>query len=71
MKYTIVIHTAEEGGYWSEVPAIPGCGSQGETLEEIKRNTAEAIEGCVQSLADEAKKKSKREKGSRVLALSV
>src|SRR5258708_2391269 len=49
----VVIHPAEEGGYWSEVPAIPGCGSQGETLEEVKRHTVEAIEGCVLSLTEE------------------
>jgi predicted RNase H-like HicB family nuclease len=71
MKYTVVIHAADEGGYWSEVPAIPGCGSQGETLEEVKRNTVEAIEGCVASLTEEAKKKSRRDKGSRVLALAI
>jgi predicted RNase H-like HicB family nuclease len=71
MKYAVIIHSAEEGGYWSEVPAIPGCGSQGETLEAVKRNTAEAIEGCVQSLTAEAKKRSRREKGARVLALAV
>ena len=71
MKYAVVIHSAEEGGYWSEVPAIPGCCSQGETLDEVKRNTIEAIEGCVLSLTDEAKKKSRRERGSRVFALAV
>ncbi len=47
MKIQIVVHEAEEGGYWAEVPAIPGCASQGETLEELQRNIREAIEGCL------------------------
>ena len=47
MKFKIVVHRAEEGGYWAEVPAIPGCASQGDTLEELKQNIQEAIEGCL------------------------
>ena len=38
----VVIHEAEEGGYWGEVPSLPGCCSQGETREELLRNMAEA-----------------------------
>ena len=44
MEYTILIHKAEEGGFWAEVPALPGCFSQGETIEETIANTKEAIE---------------------------
>jgi predicted RNase H-like HicB family nuclease len=47
MKIKIVIHEAEEGGYWAEVPAIPGCVSQGETMDELLANIQEAIEGCL------------------------
>lgn len=47
MKLKIVIHTAEEGGYWAEVPAIVGCATQGETFEELLENIYEAIEGCL------------------------
>ncbi len=47
MKIQIVVHEAEEGGYWAEVPAIPGCASQGDTMEELQRNIREAIEGCL------------------------
>ena len=47
MKLKVVIHRAEEGGYWAEVPAIPGCVSQGETREELLTNVQEAIEGCL------------------------
>lgn len=44
MEFTILIHKAEEGGFWAEVPALPGCFSQGETIEETIANTKEAIE---------------------------
>lgn len=47
MKIKVVVHEAEEGGYWAEVPAIPGCATQGETLEELMTNLHEAIEGCL------------------------
>jgi predicted RNase H-like HicB family nuclease len=47
MKVNVIIHKAEEGGYWAEVPAIPGCATQGETMEELLVNVREAIEGCL------------------------
>lgn len=47
MKLKVIIHKAEEGGYWAEVPAIPGCTTQGETLKELEKNLHEAIEGCL------------------------
>ena len=47
MKIKVVVHEAEEGGYWAEVPAIPGCASQGETMDELLKNVREAIEGCL------------------------
>ena len=43
MEYTIVLHPAEEGGYWAEVPALPGCYSQGETVEKTLMNIKEAV----------------------------
>ena len=47
MKLKVVVHEAEEGGYWAEVPAIPGCATQGETFEELLSNIYEAVEGCL------------------------
>ena len=47
MKLKVYIHKAEEGGYWAEVPAIPGCVTQGETFEELLPNIYEAVEGCM------------------------
>jgi predicted RNase H-like HicB family nuclease len=44
MKLKIVVHPAEEGGYWAEVPALPGCASEGETMDEMLANIREAIE---------------------------
>jgi len=52
MEYTVLIHAAEEGGYWTEVPALPGCFSQGDTIEEALANTKEAIECHVAGLRD-------------------
>jgi predicted RNase H-like HicB family nuclease len=47
MKIKVIVHEAEEGGFWAEVPAIPGCATQGETMEELLRNLQDAIEGCL------------------------
>jgi predicted RNase H-like HicB family nuclease len=47
MKIHAIVHKAEEGGYWAEVPSIPGCATQGETMEELCSNLHEAIEGCL------------------------
>lgn len=47
MNLKVVIHEAEEGGYWAEVPAIPGCASQGDSFDELLVNLREAIEGCL------------------------
>ena len=47
MKIKIVVHEAEEGGYWAEVPAIPGCATEGDSVDELISNLREAIEGCL------------------------
>ncbi|MBI2753547.1 MAG: type II toxin-antitoxin system HicB family antitoxin [Betaproteobacteria bacterium] len=47
MKVKVIIHEAEEGGDWAEVPAIPGCVTQGETKEELLKNLQDAIEACL------------------------
>ena len=47
MKLKVVVHEAEEGGYWAEVPAIPGCATQAESFEELLSNLYEAVEGCL------------------------
>ena len=47
MKLKVVIHKAEEGGYWAEVPSIPRCATQGETFDELLSNIYDAVEGCL------------------------
>ena len=47
MKITVIVHQAEEGGFWAEVPGIPGCATEGETLDELMKNLREAIRGCL------------------------
>jgi predicted RNase H-like HicB family nuclease len=52
MKLTILIHPAEEGGFWAEAPALPGCVSQGESYEETLANIREAAEGGLEVAAE-------------------
>jgi len=47
MKLKVIIHQAEEGGYWAEVPALLGCATQGDTFEELLENLYEAVEACL------------------------
>jgi predicted RNase H-like HicB family nuclease len=49
MTLQAIVHDAEEGGYWAEVPALPGCMTQGETMEELRANLLEAIEGWTEA----------------------
>ena len=46
MKIKVIVYT-EETGYWAEVPALPGCATQGNTFEELLQNLYEAVEGCL------------------------
>ena len=59
MKIKVVVHEAEEGGYWAEVPAIPGCATQGDTIEELMKNVHEAVEGCLSVEVEEPKRTDK------------
>lgn len=47
MKLKVIIHQAEEGGYWAEVPALLGCATQGDTFEELLENIYEAVAACL------------------------
>ncbi len=59
MKIKVVVHEAEEGGYWAEAPAVPGCATQGDTLEELMKNVHEAVEGCLSVEVEEPKRTGK------------
>lgn len=67
MKIKVVVHEAEEGGYWAEVPAIPGCATQGDTFEELLANLYEAVEGCLSVDIEQPKSTSR----DRVLEIAV
>lgn len=62
MDYTVIIHKDEESGYWVEVPALPGCFSQGETIEEVLQNVQEAIALHLEVLAEEGQEAPRDEK---------
>ena len=55
MEYTVVVHQAEEGGFWVEVPALPGCYSQGESVECALENVKEAISLYLETLREEGR----------------
>ena len=62
-----IIHDAEEGGFWAEVPALPGCVTQGESIEEVTANLREAIDGWLDvDLANAGD-----QQGARVIELAV
>ncbi len=52
MKIKAIVHPAEEGGYWAEVPALPGCITEGDTIEELESNLKDAIEGWLEVAND-------------------
>lgn len=47
MTFEVIIHRAEEGGYWAEIPSISGCVTQADNFEELFKNIYEAVEGCL------------------------
>jgi predicted RNase H-like HicB family nuclease len=65
-RYALVIHEDPEGGFWGEVPALPGCYSQGETVDELKHNIREAIAGVLEVLREQG-----REPDSNIQILDV
>ena len=65
-KYAVVSHEDPDGGFWAEVPALPGCYSQGETIDELKQNIREAIAGVLEVLKEQG-----REPDSNIQILDV
>jgi len=53
MNFKVVLQEADEGGYIVSCPALPGCHSQGDSMDEALENIKEAIAGCLESLAEE------------------
>lgn len=55
-KYHVILHTdTEDGGYWVECPDIPGCASQGDTIEEALTMIKDAIKGCLEVISKKSK----------------
>lgn len=52
MNIKAIIHPAEEGGYWAEVPALPGCITEGDTIDEVMANLQDAIAGWLEVASD-------------------
>ncbi|MCL6435308.1 MAG: type II toxin-antitoxin system HicB family antitoxin [Leptolyngbyaceae cyanobacterium HOT.MB2.61] len=67
MKIKAIIHPAEEGGYWAEVPALPGCITEGDTMEEVMANLKDAIEGWL----DVANSRDAIESADQVVEIAV
>ena len=55
MTLKAIIHEADEGGFWAEVPSLPGCFTQGETMEELEGNLQEAISGWLMAAEPEGR----------------
>ncbi|OGQ48635.1 MAG: hypothetical protein A3I10_05405 [Deltaproteobacteria bacterium RIFCSPLOWO2_02_FULL_57_26] len=71
MKFSVVIEKDPEGGYVVSCPAIKGCHSQGDTVEEALKNIKEAISGCLKTLNERAKKVARRRDPSRVTVSEI
>ena len=52
MEYGVVVHTAQEGGYWAEVPALDGCFAQGESVDEALDDVRGAIASHLEALRE-------------------
>ena len=56
MTIEAIVHPAEEGGYWAEVPALPGCMTEGESVQDLEANLLEAVQGWMEAASQQAKK---------------
>jgi predicted RNase H-like HicB family nuclease len=56
MTFRAIVHPAEEGGYWAEIPALPGCMTEAETIEELQANLLEAVHGWTEAATEQAHK---------------
>ncbi|GAB4233146.1 MAG: hypothetical protein Kow0049_16400 [Stanieria sp.] len=67
MKIKAIIHRAEEGGYWAEVPALPGCVTEGDSMDEVINNLQDAIQGWLEV----ANERQKPDSISKVIEIAV
>ena len=71
MKIEAIIHKAEEGGYWAEIHALPGCMTQGETMKELRKNMNEAVEGWMRVYEKQGIKKAGKSDKVKILRFAV
>lgn len=71
MKFKVIIHPAEEGGFWAEVPGFPGCVSEGETLQEVRANIREAFVGVLEVMQDMPVEQPSQHAGDRTEVLEL
>lgn len=69
MTINAIIHEAEEGGYWAEIPSLPGCFTEAESLEELRGNLLEAVQGWMETAEERAQRF--MDPKSSILALAV
>jgi predicted RNase H-like HicB family nuclease len=55
LEYAVIVYEAEEGGFWTEVPSLPGAGSQGESIEEALARTKESIQLVLEVMKEEGR----------------
>ena len=44
MTIKAIVHSEDSGGFWAEIPSLPGCFTEGDTMEELQKNIQEAVE---------------------------
>ena len=71
MKFKVIIHEAEESGFWAEVPGFPGCVSEGDTLEEVRANICDAWAGVLAVMQDKPIEEPIHESRDRLEVLEV
>ena len=71
MKLKVIIHEEKKNGYWAEVPSLPGCFTQANTMEELISNIYEAVEGYLKVREEEAEKSLPKTKHKKYRVLNV
>jgi predicted RNase H-like HicB family nuclease len=71
MKVKAIVHAAEEGGFWAEVPALPGCITEGDSIEEVTANLKDAIEGWLMVAEMRATTQSPMEETDRLVEIAL
>jgi len=71
MRLKVIVHNEPTGGYWAEVPAIPGCMTQGDSMAELRANLREAVTACMEVLQERAASANPLLPDARVLEMAL